>query len=154
MKNYSLKLVSNFIFICACSTSSSLFAGGGSENDLSIIVHSSKIPLDETKMSLFDGKGFGATNVEGDNPKERIDYANGNVVSGVYSQGPGKAELVWPVTEHSCVQKGKVIITNMKSGHSNTLEAGDCWLVKRGTHVTWEVTEPFIKSFLIVSEAK
>ena len=49
--------------------------------------------------------------------------------------------------------KGKVTIRNITSGLSTTYKSGDCWIIKQGSHVTWEVkSEEFVKSFFVASD--
>lgn len=60
---------------------------------------------------------------------------------------------MWPATEHGFVLEGEVTITNVTSGKSVTYGPGDGWIIKQGTHITWEVkSDRFAKSFLAVDE--
>ncbi len=117
------------------------------------LIHSPRLPLDEASMPVFDTSANGAIRVEGAQPKERIDFASGGIIGGVFAQGPGKSEVIWPATEHGFVLEGEVTITDVSSGESVTYGPGDGWIIKQGTHILWEVkSERFVKSFLAVDD--
>ena len=122
-----------------------------SQNSQVILRHSSELPVDEATLMIFDTKANGAMKTEGATPQGRIDYQNDNVTGGLFTQGPGKSEIIWPATEHACVLEGEVTIGTLDKNELTTYGPGECWIIEQGALISWEVkSKKFTKSFLTV----
>lgn len=80
-----------------------------------------------------------------------VDFQNEAAMGGVFRQVKGRAEIVWPATEHAFVIEGEVIIHYRAENKTVTYKPGDGWLIKKGERVTWTVTTPtFMKSYFLL----
>jgi len=94
------------------------------------------------ESELFDlgpPEGLGGTVLEGD-PKisARIDYAQGNLLGGVFQATGGTVLIHFPFTEHATILTGEVELTD-EWGNSAHLGAGDSYFITQGSVILWEV---------------
>jgi uncharacterized cupin superfamily protein len=114
--------------------------------------YSSSEEINYSVFVPFDTQANGAIKVEGNiNAKMRVDFEGENAVGGLFTQKPGKVEIIWPATEHAFVLEGEVTILYHDTGISKTYRPGDGWTIKRGEHIMWEVKSGrFTKSFFSI----
>ncbi len=107
--------------------------------------------IDPATLEPFDTTAGGATRVDGDiDARVRIDFAEGDLVGGLFVQKAGRAEIVWPATEHAFVLEGEVMIDYLDSGETVRYRPGDGWIIRKGERIVWTVTTPrFVKSFFL-----
>ena len=107
--------------------------------------------IDEGSFVPYDTKEGGAIKTSGDLQTQiTVDIDNGTVMGGVFRQVKGKAEIIWPATEHAFVLEGEVTIYYHDEDKTVSYKAGDGWVIKKGEHVTWEVTtETFKNSYFL-----
>lgn len=94
------------------------------------------------ESELFDlgpPEGLGGTVIAGD-PKisARIDYAQGNLLGGVFQATRGTVLIHFPFTEHATILTGEVELTD-EWGNSAHLGAGDSYFITQGSVILWEV---------------
>ena len=77
--------------------------------------------------------------LEGD-PKisARIDYAEGNLLAGVFQATRGTVLIHFPFTEHATILNGEVELTD-EWGNRARLGAGDSYFITQGSIILWEV---------------
>ena len=64
----------------------------------------------------------------------------------------GSFRMIYPFTEHAVVVEGSVTLTDDRTGTSVTYNAGDAWLIEKGTPVTWKVEgERFVKNYMAIA---
>ncbi|NKB35572.1 MAG: DUF861 domain-containing protein [Gammaproteobacteria bacterium] len=116
-----------------------------------MINYSTGMTVAEERFQAYDTKEGGALETDGDLKTEiTIDFENDKCLGGIFRQVKGKAEIVWPATEHAFVLEGEVTIHHHESGEKQTYKVGDGWIIDKGERVTWEVTTPtFRKSFFL-----
>lgn len=96
--------------------------------------------LDESELvELGPPASLGGTMLEGD-PRisARIDYAQGELLGGVFQATPGKVRIEFPFTEHAAILNGEVELTDQWGNHAR-LGAGDSYLIRQGSVILWEV---------------
>jgi len=71
---------------------------------------------------------------------------------GVWECPPAKFREPYPGTEFGHVLKGRAILTDEKTGESQTIEAGDHFFVAFGSSIIWEVHETFCKVYTMYEE--
>lgn len=109
----------------------------------------------EEKFVPYDAGEGGAIETSGDLRTEiTVDIDDGTVMGGVFRQVKGRAEIIWPATEHAFVLEGEVSIYYHAENETVHYGVGDGWVIKKGERVTWEVTTAtFSKSyFLLLNE--
>ena len=76
---------------------------------------------------------------------------DGSTFSGVWECAPSRSEIdAYPVHEMMTVISGSVTITN--DGQSpQTFNAGDTFMIPKGTKCVWEITEKLKKYFMITA---
>lgn len=97
-------------------------------------------PVPESQLvDLGPPASLGATVLEGD-PRisARIDYAEGDVLAGIFQATPGKALIEFPFTEHATILDGEVELTDEWGNHAR-LGPGDSYFIRQGSVVLWEV---------------
>ena len=117
-----------------------------------MINYSPDMAIAENRFQAYDTKEGGALETDGDLKTEiTVDIENDKCLGGVFRQVKGKAEIVWPATEHAFVLEGEVTIHYHENDETINYKVGDGWVIDKGERVTWEVTSPtFRKSFFIV----
>jgi uncharacterized protein len=97
-----------------------------------------KVPESEL-FDLGPPEGLGGTVLEGD-PKisARIDYAQGNLLAGVFQATRGTVLIHFPFTEHATILTGEVELTD-EWGNRAHLGAGDSYFITQGSVILWEV---------------
>jgi len=97
-----------------------------------------KVPESEL-IDLGPPEGLGGTVLEGD-PKisARIDYAQGNLLAGVFQATRGTVLIHFPFTEHATILSGEVTLTD-EWGNTAHLGAGDSYFITQGSVILWEV---------------
>jgi uncharacterized cupin superfamily protein len=97
-----------------------------------------KVPASEL-VDLGPPEGLGGTVLEGD-PKisARVDYAEGNLLAGVFQATRGTVLIDFPFSEHATILNGEVELTD-ESGNSAHLGAGDSYFITQGSIILWEV---------------
>ena len=78
----------------------------------------------------------------------RIDWGNieGPLAAGVWECTPGKVRLVNPFSEYCTVTTGRVTVTD-GDGNQTTFGPGDSFFIAQGETSTWDIHEPFQKTF-------
>ena len=117
-----------------------------------MINYSPGMQVDPGRFQPYDAKDGGALETDGDLQTQiTVDFQNGKAMGGVFIQVRGRAEIVWPATEHAFVLQGEVSIHYHASNETMTYKAGDGWVIDKGERVTWQVhTVTFMKSFFIL----
>jgi len=97
-----------------------------------------KVPESEL-VDLGPPEDLGGTVVSGD-PKisARIDYAEGNLLAGVFQATRGTVLIDFPFSEHATILNGEVELTD-EWGNSAHLGAGDSYFITQGSVILWEV---------------
>ena len=97
-----------------------------------------KVP-DSELADLGAPENLGGTVLEGE-PKisARIDYAEGQLLAGVFQATRGKVRVHFPFTEHATVLNGEVELTD-EFGNTARLEAGDSYFIRQGSVILWDV---------------
>lgn len=84
------------------------------------------------------------------NPQQsgRIDWGHieGPAAAGVWESTPGKIRLINPFSEYCTVTAGRVTITDGDNKQA-TFAPGDSFFLAQGEASTWEIHEPFQKTF-------
>lgn len=84
------------------------------------------------------------------NPQQagRIDWGNieGPLAAGVWECTPGKVRLINPFSEYCTVTAGRVTVTD-GDGNQTTFGPGDSFFIAQGETSTWDIQEPFQKTF-------
>jgi uncharacterized protein len=98
-----------------------------------------RVPESEL-VDLGPPEGLGGLVLEGD-PKisVRVDYAQGNLLAGVFQATRGKVLIYFPFTEHATILNGEVELTDLW-GNSAHLGAGDSYFITQGSIILWEVS--------------
>ena len=115
-------------------------------------------PATEISPELFqsyDTKEGGALETDGDLQTQiTIDFESKDAMGGVFKQVKGRAEIVWPATEHAFVLEGEVEIRYYDKNETIHYKPGDGWVINKGERVSWNVVTPtFRKSyFLLLNE--
>ena len=74
-------------------------------------------------------------------------------MGGLFRQVKGRAEIIWPATEHAFVLEGEVSIYYHEEQKTVVYGPGDGWLIKKGERVSWTVTsDTFMKSYFLIIE--
>lgn len=110
---------------------------------------------DADRFQSYDPVAGGALETDGDlQTQVTVDFQNETAMGGLFRQVRGRAEIIWPATEHAFVIEGEVTIYYHEEDETATYRAGDGWLINKGERVTWTVTTPtFMKSyFLLLNE--
>ena len=78
----------------------------------------------------------------------RIDWGNieGPLAAGVWECTPGKVRLVNPFSEYCTVTAGRVTVTD-GDDKQTTFGPGDSFFIAQGETSTWDIHEPFQKTF-------
>src|SRR5439155_5376250 len=97
-----------------------------------------KVPESEL-FDLGPPEGLGGEVLEGD-PKisARINYAEGDLLAGVFQATRGKVLIHFPFSEHATILNGEVKLTD-EWGNSANLGAGDSYFITQGSVILWEV---------------
>ena len=97
-----------------------------------------KVP-DSELADLGAPGNLGGTVLEGD-PKisARIDYAEGQLLAGVFQATRGKVRIHFPFSDHATILNGDVELTD-QWGNTARLEAGDSYFIRQGSVILWEV---------------
>jgi uncharacterized protein len=86
------------------------------------------------------------------NPKQSVwvmyTDATEQFFAGKWSSDVGKWRVSYTEEEYCEILEGTSIISS-DDGTSVTVTSGDCFVVPRGFHGTWEVVEPTSKKFVI-----
>ena len=116
-----------------------------------MVNYTPNMAIAEDRFQAYDPKEGGALETDGDLKTEiTIDFENDKCMGGVFRQVKGKAEIVWPATEHAFVLEGEVTIHYHDKNETITYQVGDGWIIDKGERVTWEVTSAtFRKSFFL-----
>ena len=113
---------------------------GGTCRQAGMIVYRAgeKVPESEL-VDLGAPANLGGTVLAGD-PRisARIDYAEGQLLGGVFQATPGQVRIDFPFTEHATILDGEVELTD-QWGNNAVLGAGDSYLIRQGSVVLWEV---------------
>lgn len=117
-----------------------------------MIHYSEKMHIPVEDFQPYDPKQGGALEVEGDLQTQiTVDFEDARAMGGVFKQKKGKAEIVWPATEHAFVLEGEVKVHYHKEDKTVHYKAGEGWIINKGERVSWEVTTPtFMKSFFLL----
>jgi len=106
--------------------------------------------LDQTGLESWPKFEEEGVEVLEGNPQQagRIDWGNveGPLAVGVWECSPGKVRLINPFSEYCTVTKGRVTVTD-GDGKQTTFGPGDSFFIAQGETSTWEIHEPFQKSF-------
>lgn len=97
-----------------------------------------KVP--ESELADLGAPGnLGGTVLEGE-PKisARIDYAEDQLLAGVFQATRGKVRIEFPFTEHATILNGEVELTD-QWGNNARLEGGDSYFIRQGSVILWEV---------------
>lgn len=106
--------------------------------------------VDENKFVPYDTEDGGALETSGDLQTQIVvDFENEQSICGIFRQVKGKAEIIWPATEHAFVLEGEVTIHYYEENETVNYKPGDGWLIKKGERVSWEVKSPVFKSLFI-----
>ena len=97
-----------------------------------------KVP-DSELADLGAPENLGATVLEGE-PKisARIDYAQDQLLVGVFQATRGKVRIHFPFTDHATILNSNVELTD-QWGNTARLEAGDSYFIRQGSVILWEV---------------
>jgi uncharacterized cupin superfamily protein len=128
--------VAAFVIAVGCA----IAASGAAAAAPQMIVYRAGEKVPESQLvDLGPPEGLGGIVLEGD-PKisARIDYAEGNLLAGVFQATRGKVLIYFPFTEHATILNGEVDLTD-EWGNSARLGAGDSYLITQGTIILWEV---------------
>jgi len=108
--------------------------------------------VDPGRFQPYDPEAGGALETDGDlQTRVTVDFQSEISMGGVFRQVKGRAEIVWPATEHAFVIEGEVTIHYHAENETVTYRPGDGWLIKKGERVTWTVTTPtFMKSYFLL----
>ena len=114
--------------------------------------YTNDLNLDNRTFHPFDTEEGGALETSGDMQTEiSVDFENDAAMGGLFRQVKGKAEIVWPATEHAFVLHGQVTIHYHRENEKKTYNPGEGWLINKGERVTWTVTsDTFVKSFFLL----
>jgi len=105
-----------------------------------MIVYRAGERVPESEMfDLGPPEGLGGTVLEGD-PRisARIDFAQGNLLAGVFQATRGTVLIHFPFTEHATILSGEVELTD-EWGNRAHLGAGDSYFITQGSVILWEV---------------
>lgn len=110
--------------------------------------------VDEALLQDWDPAEGGALETDGDlKTRVTVDYQDERAMGGVFSQVKGRAEIIWPATEHAFVLEGEVTIHYHAENETHTYGPGEGWLIKKGERVTWTVTSDiFKKSYFLLPD--
>ncbi len=114
--------------------------GSGAALAAQMIVYRAGERVPESELvDLGPPEGLGGEVLEGD-PKisARIDYADGNLLAGVFQATRGKVLIHFPFSEHATILNGEVELTD-EWGNSAHLGAGDSYFITQGSIILWEV---------------
>jgi uncharacterized protein len=82
----------------------------------------------------------------------RIDFQQGNMLSGLFMATTGLIRVTFPFTEHATILEGEVTLTD-ETGKTHTLKAGDSYFIRQGSVILWDVKGAYvIKSFFNITE--
>ena len=77
-----------------------------------------------------------------------FESADGKLEAGVWTGTPGTLNVKeYPVDEFMHFLEGRLVMT-YENGESETLKAGDSFLLRKGTSFTWEIQEQVRKYFV------
>jgi hypothetical protein len=78
----------------------------------------------------------------------RIDYSANGMTAGLFMATTGMVEIKFPFSEHATILRGEVTLTDVATGETRSLKAGDSYFVKQGQVVLWDVKGKYVlKSF-------
>jgi uncharacterized protein len=82
----------------------------------------------------------------------RIDFAQGNIMGGLFMATPGVIRVTFPFTEHATILEGEVTLTDA-TGKTQTFRPGDSYIIRQGQVILWDVKGTHvIKSFFNYTE--
>lgn len=119
-----------------------------------MLVYSPKKPVDMSSLVSFGPPEALGGEVLGGTPQlyGRIDFAQGNIMGGLFMATAGVIRVTFPFTEHATVLEGEVTLTDA-TGQAHTYKAGDSYIIRQGSVVIWDVKGAYvIKSFFNVTE--
>lgn len=73
--------------------------------------------------------------------------------SGIWESTPGKWRVDYVEEEFCALVRGKVVLTD-ESGHAETFEEGDAFIIPAGFRGTWETVEEVRKLYVIYEPKK
>jgi uncharacterized cupin superfamily protein len=102
---------------------------------------------------LFRGHAEGENVTSGEPTEIGHTYftdATGQLEAGVWECTAYTAEIdSYPVDEFAVILSGSVVITD-ETGHSETFNAGDSYVIPKGLKFTWHMPETMRKYFVIL----
>jgi uncharacterized protein len=119
-----------------------------------MLVYSPKKPVDMSSLVSFGPPEALGGEVLGGIPQlfGRIDFAQGNIMGGLFMATTGVIRVTFPFTEHATVLEGEVTITDA-TGQAHTYKPGDSYIIRQGSVVLWDVKGAYVvKSFFNVTE--
>ncbi len=123
------------------------------EDEMIVYRPGERVP-DSDLVDLGAPADLGGTVLEG-NPRisARIDYANGNLLAGVFQATRGKVRIHFPFSEHATILDGEVELTD-QWGNNAVLRPGDSYFITQGSIILWDVRPQAVqKTFFNRTEA-
>ena len=84
--------------------------------------------LDPDRFQPYDPEAGGALETDGDlQTQVTVDFQNETSMGGIFRQVKGRAEIIWPATEHAFVIEGKsqfITTRRIKRSHIGPATAG------------------------------
>jgi uncharacterized cupin superfamily protein len=137
MRNQPSRIkVAAFVLAVGCAIAGS----GGAAAAPQMIVYRAGEKVPESQLfDLGPPEGLGGIVLDGD-PKisARVDYAEDNLLAGVFQATRGTVLIYFPFTEHATILNGEVELTDLW-GNSAHLGAGDSYFITQGSIILWEV---------------
>jgi hypothetical protein len=81
----------------------------------------------------------------------RVDHNANGMMAGLFMATTGVVEIKFPFSEHATILRGEVTLTDVATGQTRSLKAGDSYFVRQGQVVIWDVKGKYVvKSFFNV----
>ncbi len=94
--------------------------------------------------------------IEGEPVETGFNYftdGTGQLTAGVWECTPCTTQTdAYPVDEFCCILSGTVILTD-GDGNEETFRAGDCFVIHKGTPITWHMPE-VTRKYYVIFESK
>lgn len=71
-------------------------------------------------------------------------------IVGVFGCSEGTFKVEHTFAEHATLVEGRITLTDVKTGTSQTFEAGDSWFIQVGEVIEWQLHTPMLKHYLAI----
>jgi hypothetical protein len=119
-----------------------------------MLVYSPKGPVNMSSLVSFGPPEALGGQVLAGSPQlyGRIDFAQGNLMGGLFMATTGVIRVTFPFTEHATILAGEVTLTDA-TGQVHDYKAGDSYIIRQGSVILWDVKGAYVlKSFFNVTE--